>query len=156
MVEVKDKIAKIRDAVNDILIAHNLPKLYYDTVPEAPQGDGTPYLTYAGDVFTILYEERGKECGRIENLSFDEVIRFYIFESVIQFGRDYEQNNRQDGSCHSRWNWMKPTIEVMAQVSEDYGKYAYDHYIRFLRHSRLTKDEVANSWFDIPKVLLRH
>ena len=154
MKDVKDKIGKVRRTVKNILTLHDLPNSFglgKSPVPQSPCGDGSPYLTYSGDSFTIIVEERGNEYERIENLSFDEAVRYYVFLAAQKFGMDYEVQNRKTNAQYSRWNWMKPIIDAMARVSPKYGEYAFDYYYKTLKNSRLSKSEIENSWFEIPK-----
>ncbi|WP_182417751.1 hypothetical protein [Bartonella sp. HY038] len=153
MTENKDQIQLVRAKVFDILEKHD--SFNSNSVPviifENPTGWGEPYLTFDQDTYTLIFEERGKEINRIENLTFDGVVKFYIFSACQHFGSNYELNNRRNVNDYSRWNWMKPAIDAMMAVDEDFGEYAIIYYQEVLFRSPLSKDEIANSWSEIPQ-----
>ncbi|UXN05885.1 hypothetical protein [Bartonella sp. HY761] len=153
MTENKDQIQLVRAKVFDILEKHD--SFNSNSVPviifENPTGWGEPYLTFDQDTYTLIFEERGNEINRIENLTFDGVVKFYIFSACQHFGSNYELNNRRNVNDYSRWNWMKPAIDAMMAVDEDFGEYAIIYYQEVLFRSPLSKDEIANSWSEIPQ-----
>jgi hypothetical protein len=128
------------------------PKL--PRIERGPRGDGSLYVEFSDNGYEIICEERGVEYWRERGLSPDDAAFILIFGQASFICGSEEAELRLSGdraaSRYSRWNWMYPTIQTMAAISEEFGDRVRSDYRQVLQRAPLGADEIAGSRFPIP------
>ncbi|WJH42111.1 hypothetical protein N7E02_18235 [Aliirhizobium terrae] len=122
-------------------------------IERSPRGDGSLYVEHRDDTYEIACEERGVEYWRERNLSPDDAAFILIFaQASFIYGKEEAEVRRSGHGTlgYSRWNWMYPTIQTMAGISEDFGDRVHSNYRQVLQRAPLGKDEIASNRFPIP------
>jgi hypothetical protein len=123
-------------------------------IERSPRGDGSLYVDFRDGFYEIICEERGVEYWRERSLSPDDAAFTLIFGQASSICGKEEAGARlsedRAASSYSRWNWMYPTIQTMAAISQDFGDRARADYRQVLQRAPLGEDEIASSRFPIP------
>jgi hypothetical protein len=123
-------------------------------IARSPRGDGSLYVEFRDNGYEIICEERGVEYWRERGLSPDDAAFMLIFgQASFACGKEEAETRLSGGgrtTGYSRWNWMYPTIQTMAAISEDFGDRVRSDYRQVLQRAPLGEDEIACSRFPIP------
>ena len=119
---------------------------------------GTPHVLLEGETYAIEIWERGSRQKRIEGLTLEDAGHYFLLGSVTGHFLKEELKARKapvpprrlpnglvdDG--YSRWNWIAPTLAMMARMSGAAGRYAARHYA----HLELEPHERRNARWPLP------
>lgn len=132
------------------------------TIDRARRDDGSPHVEVVKGRYDIVVTERGRELQRMAGLTMEEAARSFLFDMARAHASTAELASRTSpenapplpwGSVddgYSRWNWMAPSIEIMARILPEHGDWAWQYYREVLDRAPLEEYERRNARYPLP------
>lgn len=109
------------------------------------------YVEASGPRFRFVQWERGREEPLTEWLACPEAAHWVLARMVVGVAQAEERRERRRGAAaYSRWNWIAPAIDLMAQVSPAHGAALAREYDEVLARAPLSEAERRAARWPLP------